>query len=125
MSTRITNKSRYAEILALCHEAGKADLATWVEERMNQLDKRNATPHKPSKAQQENDQYRATMVEAMEPEVKYSVSDLANLIGIPGASSQKMVGLMKSITCDADKDADSQFPIHRVKEGRNTFFVKA
>ena len=125
MTTRITNKDRFNEVIAMAEAAGNTALADWARERIVQLDKRNTAERKPSKEQIANDGYRTAIVQAMEPGTKYSLSEIAAKVpGLEGSTSQRMVGLIRLVTNDPDKGVTDR-PINKVMDGRKTLYELA
>ncbi len=126
MTTRITNKDRFNEVIELANSVGNTALAGWAQERIDQLEKRNSsTERKPSKEKVANDGFRSAILDVMVPGERYSLTDLADKIpGLEGSSSQRMVGLIRSLVNNPEKNITGQ-PINKVMDGRKTFYELA
>lgn len=104
MSKKVTIKEQYAQVVDVLEAVGNQELADFIKGRIAQLEKKASGERKPSKEQIANDSIRALLVEAMEPNKLYTLSQLAELVPeLNGASSQRMVGIVNPMVNDPEK----------------------
>lgn len=88
-----TKKEFFLNIMA------KYPLTDYEKERFEHeielLEKKNSAERKPSKVQLENEAIGENMLDVMEPNVRYTVSDLCKLMGVE--STQKMTPIATAL----------------------------
>lgn len=117
---RISKRVRFNELLALSEVQASPALIEFINHEIELLDKKNAADRKPSSKQVANDTIRQDIVAAMEKGVKYSVSDIADLIpALNGATPQRISGLMKHVLTDEGG------PVSKVMDKRKAYYTIA
>ena len=97
---KVTIRSQFEEVKAELLKAGRTDLAEFIDGRIAQTVKKNATVRKPTAKQVENEGFKADIVAYMEPNVLYTAGDI--LKGVPsivaaGMSVNRVSALMTQL----------------------------
>lgn len=90
---KLTKKERYSAFFVK-YNLDKDD-ADFIAHEIELLDKKNSAERKPSKVQLENEATGEKLLDTMEPNVRYTVSDLCKLVGID--STQKMTPIATAL----------------------------
>ena len=99
MANKMTQRDYFNEIIALARANGRNDLVEFAEGRIEALDKKSANK-KPTKAQAENEVYKAEVL-AVLTEEKVTVSDLMKKSNVlSDLSNQKVTAVLKSLIED-------------------------
>lgn len=121
MSTsKVTVRSQFEAVKAVLLETGHADLATFIDGRIEQTVKKNTAPRKPTAKQVENDAFKADILAWMDADTLYSAGDI--LKGVPsivasGMSVNRVSALMTQLA-----DAGS---VNKVVDKRKNFYSLA
>lgn len=126
MTNKLTIKEQYAQVLEVLEAADKPALVDFIKGRVAILEKKNASgERKPTKEQIANEAIRQNIVDSMEPNKMYTLSQLAELVEeLNGSSSQRMVGLMRPITNDPDKGVTDR-AVNKVMDKRKAYYTLA
>lgn len=114
MAKKMTIVEQYGAIVAKCKDILTADEIAFLEGRAELVAKKNAT-RKPTKAQAENEDIKAKILEVMESGVSYTVTDIMKMVGLE--SNQKTSALVRQL-----KEADL---VVRTESKGKAYFTKA
>ena len=114
MAKKMTIVEQYGAIVEKCKNILTADEIAFLEGRAELVAKKNAT-RKPTKAQAENEDIKAKILEAMENGVSYTVTDIMKMVGLE--SNQKTSALVRQL-----KEADL---VVRTEAKGKAYFTKA
>ena len=98
-----TQRDRYAEIREILVSAGRDDLVEFVDGRVAQLDKKNSAERKPTAKQVENANFKADIVNYMEPDTLYLSADLAKSVPSiveAGISGNRVTAMLTQLVKD-------------------------
>lgn len=114
---KLTKKDYFNMILALNEVKTNEELTTFVEHEIELLEKKNAT-RKPTKTQVENDTIKANILNGMDLDKLYTVTDLMNQIPeLDGLSNQKVSALVTQLK--------NEGALIKVEEKRKSYFKLA
>ena len=94
MSKKMTIAEQYANIIAKAESVLSESEIEFLRERAEMHAKKNAT-RKPTKAQAENEGIKAEILEMMEPNRSYTVTEIQKAIGLE--SNQKASALVRQL----------------------------
>lgn len=94
MAKKMTIVEQYEVIIAKAKGVLSEDEVKFLEERAELHAKKNAS-RKPTKAQAENEEIKAKILEVMEKGVKYTVTDIQKAVGLE--SNQKASALVRQL----------------------------
>lgn len=94
MSKKMTIAEQYASIIAKAEGVLSESEIEFLRERAEMHAKKNAT-RKPTKAQAENEGIKAEILEMMEPNRSYTVTEIQKAIGLE--SNQKASALVRQL----------------------------
>ena len=114
MAKKMTIVEQYGAIVEKCKNILTADEIEFLEGRAELVAKKNAT-RKPTKAQAENEDIKAKILEVMENGVSYTVTDIMKMVGLE--SNQKTSALVRQL-----KEADL---VVRTEAKGKAYFTKA
>ncbi len=114
MAKKMTIVEQYGAIVEKCKDILTAEEIEFLEGRAELVAKKNAT-RKPTKAQLENEGLKAKIVEFMEDETPYTVSEIQKGVGIE--TNQKASALIRQL-----KDEGS---VIRTEIKGKAYFTKA
>lgn len=114
MAKKMTIVEQYEAIIAKAKGVLSTEEVAFLEERAEMHAKKNAS-RKPTKAQVENEAIKARILEAMEEDTRYSVSEIQKMVGIE--TNQKASALVRQL-----KDNDL---VIRTEEKGKAYFTKA
>lgn len=125
MSTKVTIKEQFYEVLDVLESVGNDELAEFIKGRISALEKKSTGERKPSKEKIANDGIREALVASMVPGTVYSLAQLTELVPeLNGASSQKMVGVLKTLVNKPDEGITDR-PINKTMDKRKAFYSLA
>lgn len=96
MTKKMTKKEMFSAMLEK-YDFNKAEVA-FIEHELELLAKKNSAEHKQTKAQKENAELAVKVVETLEPNMLYTVSDVCKLMGVE--SNQKMTHILTALVED-------------------------
>lgn len=96
MTKKMTKKEMFSAMLTK-YDFNEAEVA-FIEHELELLAKKNSAEHKQTKAQKENAELAVKVVETLEPNMLYTVSDVCKLMGIE--SNQKMTHILTALVED-------------------------
>ena len=114
MAKKMTIVEQYNAIIAKAKGVLSEDEIKFLEERAEMHSKKNAN-RKPTKAQAENEEIKAKILEVMESGKAYTVTEIQKAVGLE--SNQKASALVRQL-----KDADL---VIRKEEKGKAYFTKA
>ena len=119
---KMTKREKFELLLTIGEVAENTMLVEFINHELELLDKKNASSkdgiRKPTKTQQENEVLQDLILQSMEDEKLYTISDLqAEISELEGLSNQKVSALLKKLV-------DTQKVI-KTLEKRKTFFQKS
>ena len=114
MAKKMTIVEQYGAIVEKCKNILTADEIAFLEGIAELVAKKNAT-RKPTKAQAENEDIKAKILEVMENGVSYTVTDIMKMVGLE--SNQKTSALVRQL-----KEADL---VVRTEAKGKAYFTKA
>ena len=94
MAKKMTIVEMYAKVIEKAKGVLSEDEIKFLEERAEMHSKKNAN-RKPTKAQAENEEIKAKILEVMEKGVKYTVTDIQKAVGLE--SNQKASALVRQL----------------------------
>ena len=114
MAKKMTIVEQYNAIIAKAKGVLSEDEVKFLEERAEMHSKKNAN-RKPTKAQAENEEIKAKILEVMESGKAYTVTEIQKAVGLE--SNQKTSALIRQL-----KEADL---VIRKEEKGKAYFTKA
>ena len=114
MAKKMTIVEQYGAIIAKVKGVLSPEEIAFLEERAELHAKKNAN-RKPTKAQAENEEIKAKILEVMEVDKAYTVTDIQKAVGLE--SNQKASALVRQL-----KEADL---VIRKEEKGKAYFTKA
>ena len=114
MAKKMTIVEQYEVIIAKAKGVLSEDEVKFLEERAEMHSKKNAN-RKPTKAQAENEEIKAKILEVMESGKAYTVTEIQKAVGLE--SNQKTSALIRQL-----KEADL---VIRKEEKGKAYFTKA
>jgi predicted transcriptional regulator len=94
MAKKMTIVEQYEVIIAKAKGVLSESEVKFLEERAEMHSKKNAN-RKPTKAQAENEEIKAKILDTMEKDVKYTVTDIQKAVGLE--SNQKASALVRQL----------------------------
>lgn len=113
MANKVTKKENFLKLKALVTDA---ELIAFIDNEIRLLEKKNSAKKGPSKTQVENENIKVAILNAMDSDTEYSVSDITSLMDVD-YSNQKMSALLTQLV-DANK-------LVRTEIKRKAYFSKA
>ena len=114
MAKKMTIVEQYEVIIAKAQGVLSEDEVKFLEERAEVHSKKNAN-RKPTKAQAENEEIKAKILEVMESGKAYTVTEIQKAVGLE--SNQKASALIRQLK-------ESDLVIRKVEKGK-AYFTKA
>jgi predicted transcriptional regulator len=114
MAKKMTIVEQYEAIIGKVEGVLSAEEISFLKERAEMHSKKNAS-RKPTKAQTENEGIKSKILEAMEPNRAYTVTEIQKAVGLE--SNQKASALIRQL-----KEADL---VVRKEEKGKAYFTKA
>lgn len=98
-------------------EVSGKQMAEFYKHEIELLDRKNTVDKKPTKTQKENEAIKAVILESMEPDRLYSISEmLKEFPACADMSNQKLSSLVRQMVTDKQ--------VERLEEKRKAFFRK-
>ena len=94
MAKKMTIVEMYAKVIEKAKGVLSEEEIKFLEERAEMHSKKNAN-RKPTKAQAENEEIKAKILETMEKDVKYTVTDIQKAVSLE--SNQKASALVRQL----------------------------
>jgi predicted transcriptional regulator len=94
MAKKMTIVEQYNAIVAKCEDVLSESELNFLRERAELHAKKNAT-RKPTKAQNENEEIKSNILEMMEPNRAYTVTEIQKAVGLE--SNQKASALIRQL----------------------------
>ena len=113
-TTKITNKELFNALLAMEEVNANPLYVEKINALITAIDKKNAN-RKPTKAQAENEEIKAKILEFMEVGKSYTVTDIQKAVGLD--SNQKASALIRQLK-------ESELVIRKEEKGK-AYFTKA
>ena len=111
MANKMTKKD-YFKVIMEKYPLTEAE-REFCEKQIELLDKRNSGEKKPTATQIENEKIKVDLIEAMEPNMVYTITDLTKLFDVE-ISNQKMSALVKQLVLEGK--------VKRFEEKRKAYF---
>lgn len=122
---KITKRESFTEIKEILEKQGYTRLADVMEHELELLAKKNSADRKPTATQVANEGLKSAILEFMEEDTKYTITDLIKSVPeLEGLTNQKVSSIVKQMYADEKKGQKVEdFPLIRVEEKRKAFFV--
>ena len=115
---KITKRDRFNALLAIPAVQADPDLVDFIEHELELLAKKNSADKKPTAQQTANEGIKAAIVEAMEPNHLYTVTELQKSVeACADLSNQRVSALLRQL-----KDEGA---VIRTEDKRKAYFSKA
>ena len=116
---RITKRTHFNNLLKISEVAKDPELVGFIEKELALLDKKNASEKKPTANQLANSTIKAAVLETMEDDTHYTITELLKLVpNLPeGMTNQRMSALVRQL-----KDENL---VIRIEEKGKAYFKKA
>ena len=115
---KITKRDRFNQLLALDSVKADADLVAFIEHEMELLNRKNSTEKKPTAQQTANEAIKQAIVNAMEENHLYTVTEIQKSVAeCAELSNQRVSALLRQL-----KDDNI---INRVEDKRKAYFTLA
>ena len=115
---KITKRDRFNALLAIPAVQADPDLVDFIEHELELLAKKNSADKKPTAQQTANEGIEAAIVEAMEPNHLYTVTELQKSVeACADLSNQRVSALLRQL-----KDEGA---VIRTEDKRKAYFSKA
>ena len=101
MTNKITVKDYFMELRALAERENRNDLVAFIDSRIEQVERKNSKrSDKPTKAQAENIALMDAIVEAMETDKRYRVSEINKFDFLTDYTINKVNALVRGLKLD-------------------------
>lgn len=115
---KITKRDRFNALLAIPAVQSDPDMVAFIEHELELLAKKNSADKKPTAQQTANEGIKAAIVEAMEPNHLYTVTELQKSVeACADLSNQRVSALLRQL-----KDEGA---VIRTEDKRKAYFSKA
>ena len=116
MAKKMTIVEQYEAIMAKCEGVLSEVELAFLKERADMVAKKNAN-RKPTKAQEENEGYKSSIIEGMEKGKAYTITDLIKSIpDCADLTNQRVSALIRQLIASGS--------VERVEEKRKAYFKK-
>ena len=116
---KMTKKEKFAIVRAIIEASAHEDtdmLIEFIEHEIELLNRKTTGERKPTATQKQNEALKVAIVEAIEPETRYTVSDIIKEVPeCAGLTPQKVSPLMRQL--------EEEAKVERIKEKGKTYFV--
>lgn len=121
---KITKRESFTEIKGILEKLGRTDLANVMDHELDLLAKKNSADRKPTATQVENENLKKAILDFMEEDEKYTITDLIKTVPeLEGLTNQKVSSIVKQMYADEKKGQKVEdFPLIRTEEKRKAFF---
>ena len=137
-NTKLTHKDRYNRLSAivalaleneLIEEAEATDLTTFIDDRIEAINKKNGADRKPTKTQVANESLAQTVLDTMELGKLYTISELIKVLpnqenGEPYTQSKISAIVRSMVTVTANGVHNPAGVIERIVEKGKAYFRK-
>lgn len=96
---KMTKKDYFAQIRAIVAEHGTAEQVAFIDHEVDLLGKKNAKrSNAPTKAQKENASYGDLVLNVMENDTKYTVTEIQGMVAeLKDLSNQRATAIMRAL----------------------------
>lgn len=116
MSKKLTKKDRFAELLTLAEVKANPDLVAFIEHELELLAKKNSADKKPTAQQVANEALKAAILEGMEEDKLYTITELMKAIPeLSDLTNQRVSALVRQML---------NISIERIEDKRKAYFRK-
>lgn len=116
---KMTKKEKFAiarSIVEASNHEMAQDIMDFFDKEVEMLNRKTTGERKPTATQKQNEILKVAIVEAIEPETRYTVSDIIKEVPeCAGLTPQKVSPLMRQL--------EEEAKVERVKEKGKTYFV--
>ena len=115
---KITKRDRFNALLNMAEVKANPDMVAFIEHELELLAKKNSADKKPTAQQTANEAIKSAIVEAMEPNRLYTVTELQKSVeACAELSNQRVSALLRQL-----KDEGA---VVRTEDKRKAYFSKA
>ena len=115
---KITKRDRFNALLNMAEVKANPDMVAFIEHELELLAKKNSADKKPTAQQTANEAIKSAIVEAMEPNHLYTVTELQKSVeACAELSNQRVSALLRQL-----KDEGA---VVRTEDKRKAYFSKA
>lgn len=115
---KITKRDRFNALLSIPAVQADPDMVAFIEHELELLEKKNSSEKKPTAQQTANEAIKSAIVEAMEPNHLYTVTELQKSVeACAELSNQRVSALLRQL-----KDEGA---VVRTEDKRKAYFSKA
>ena len=116
---KLTKKEKFAIVRSIVEASAHENvdmLIEFIDHEVELLNRKTTGERKPTATQKQNEVLKVAIVEAIEPETRYTVSDIIKEVPeCAGLTPQKVSPLMRQL--------EEEAKVERVKEKGKTYFV--
>ena len=114
-SKKMTKRDYFNSLLAIDEVANNSELVTFIEHELELLAKKNSAEKKPTAQQTANDGIKIAILDGMEPDTLYTITDLIkNIPAIADLTNQRVSALVRQLISDGQ--------VERIEEKRKAYF---
>lgn len=114
-SKKMTKRDYFNSLLAIDEVANNSELVNFIEHELELLAKKNSAEKKPTAQQTANDGIKTAILDGMEPDTLYTITDLIkNIPAIADLTNQRVSALVRQLISDGQ--------IERIEEKRKAYF---
>ena len=119
---KMTKREMFEQIKA--NHVLSAEEVAFIDHELELLAKKNSADKKPTAVQVANEGIKQAILDGMEDDVLYTITDLIKSIPeLNEKTNQKVSSIVKQMYADEDKGQNvNDFPLIRVEEKRKAFF---
>lgn len=115
---KMTKRDHFNALLAISEVANNPSLVDFINHELELLERKNSALKKPTAKQEANKDIKAAILDAMEDEKLYTISDMMKEIGVlEGLSNQRVSALVRQLKLEG--------AIVRTEDKRKAYFSKA
>ena len=114
-TTKVTKRMRFEALLAMENIKNDPDMVKFLEHEIELLSKKSGGSSSPTKLQKENADLKDSILEAMEPNVLYTITDMIKSFDfLAEMTNQKVSALVRQLV--------NENLVERIEDKKKTYF---
>lgn len=114
-TTKVTKRMRFEALLAMENIKNDPDMVKFLEHEIELLSKKSGGSSSPTKLQKENADLKDSILEAMEPNVLYTITDMIKTFDfLAEMTNQKVSALVRQLV--------NENLVERIEDKKKTYF---
>ena len=117
-TTKMTKRDYFNVLLSIDDISSNEELVNFINHELELLERKNNAIKKPTAKQDANEVLKAQILESMEDDAQYTISEMLKQFDcLDGASNQKVNAMLRQLMASGD--------IERFEDKRRAYFKKA